>query len=119
MRIKESARKFVKEAVSGLRRTLTVETVNMLRQIGAEGGEDVKLKNLVMVTETKSEGDTAMTIKSRTFLADTVCFCDTDKKEQLYYVTYYNGDTSGTSINMSISEMLAIYEAVRQIVRKY
>lgn len=116
MKIKKGITKSVQEATANLRQALLVATVDLMKQLGADTCDDVKFNNLLMMTVTKSAGDTAMTIKSQTMLADTISYNDSDGK-QLYYLLEYNGEPGFSSLFLTIEQMMAVYEAVREVVK--
>ena len=116
MKIKKSITRSVQQATASLRQALLVATVDLMKQLGADSCEDVKFKNLLMMTVTKSDGDTALSIRSQTMLADTISYNEANK-DQLFYLLEYNGEPGMSSTFMTIEQMMAVYEALREVVK--
>ena len=110
MKIKKSVGKNVCVAVSNCREVIIRETINMLKQIGAEDGDDVVFGQTLFLH--RSNGNTM-----ETTVCDRISYSDR-RGGHPFYIVSMDGDMCLSSIFLSIDNLLAIYKAVRKVVRE-
>ena len=98
-------------AVSNCREVVVQETVNLLKQIGAEEGQDVLLGQMLFLYQRK--GNTTETV-----VCDRIVYGSDKCASRFYFVSTDDNKMCQSSIFLSIDSLLAIYEAVRKVVRE-
>ena len=111
MKIKPSIGKNVSVAVSNCREVLVQETINLLKQIGAEDGQDVLLGQMLFLYQRK--GNTTETV-----VCDRIAYGSDTCASRFYFVSMDDNKMCQSSIFLSIDSLMAIYEAVRKVVRE-
>lgn len=111
MKIKSSIGKNVGVAVTNCREVLVQETINLLKLIGAEDGQDVMLGQMLFLYQRK--GNTTETV-----VCDRISYGPDECSERFYFVSMEGDVMCRSSIFLSIDSLMAIYEAVRKVVRK-
>ena len=109
MKINSKINKRVNESVAECRKVITEATIELLKKIGAEVGQDVVFRHTLILHNFKNE-------TSETILADSIAYMDSQKGSQ-FYVTQFNDEYWGSSCFLSIDNMLRIYNEVRSLVR--
>lgn len=112
MKIKASIGKNVAVAMCNCREVLVRETINLLKLIGTEDGQDVWLGQMLFLYQRK--GNTTETI-----VCDRIAYNDRGGGTQYYFVSMDDNTFCQSSIYLSIDSLTAIYEAVRKVVREY
>lgn len=97
-------------AVSNCREVLVQETINLLKLIGAEEGQDVLLGQMLFLYQRKGN-------VTETVVCDRIAYGG-DKCASRFYFVSMNGVMCRSSVFFSIDSLLAIYEAVRKVVRE-
>ena len=111
MKIKSSIGKNVSVAVSNCREVVVQETINLLKQLGAEEGQDVLLKDILFLYQRK--GNTTETV-----VCDRIAYGSRRGGQPFYIVSMDDNKMCQSSIFLSIDSLLTIYEAVRKVVRE-
>ena len=109
MRIKPFINKNVTVALINCRSVLVQETVNLLKQLGAENGQDVLLKEMVFLYQRR--GNTTETV-----VCDRVAYDDRGGGD-CYYLVSMDGGKCYSSVQLNIDSMLTIFDAVCKVVR--
>ena len=113
MNIKSSIGKKVSEAVTNCHKVLVEETINLLKQIGAEQGDDVLLKRMLILFQSKPDGT------SETIVCNRISYAG--RKNSPYYIISMGNDEDAKSVSdfyLSLSNLQIIYEEVRRVVRE-
>lgn len=115
MKIKPSINKRVNKAVSDCRKCLIEATIELLRQIGADHGDDVLFKKMLILYQQKKDGTT------ETIVCDRIAYCASNLEYPYLMVSMgAEGDVPYHSSHfMSISNLEIIYNEVRRVVREY
>lgn len=115
MKIKSSIGKNVTEAVRNCREVLVQETVNLLKQIGAEQGDDVLLKRMLILFQTKPDGT------SETIVCNRIAYAGREGSTPYYIVSMGKDEEVPYRSDMflSLTNLEAIYNEVRRVVREY
>ena len=93
------------------RNVLVQETVNLLKLLGAEPGQDVLLKEMLFLYQRKGN-------VTETVVCDRIAYND-ERGGKPFYTVCIDGDRMfKLSSFLSIDSLLAIYEAVRKVVRE-
>jgi hypothetical protein len=111
MKIKSSVGKNVNAAVANCRKVLVEENVNLLKSIGAEDGQDVLLGQMLFLYQRK--GNTTETV-----VCDRIAYGSEKCASRFYFVSIDDNKMCQSSIFLSIDSLMAIYEAVRKVVRE-
>jgi hypothetical protein len=114
MKIKPSVNKNVSTAVGNCREVLVTETVNLLKLIGAEQGQDVVFKKMLFLYQHK--GNTTEAI-----ICDRIAYAGREGS-QPYYIVSMGTDEYVSSVSdmfLSLSSLQTIYDEVRRVVREY
>ena len=109
MKINSKINKRVNESVAECRKVITEATIELLKKIGAEVGQDVVFRHTLILHNFKNE-------TSETILADRIAYMDSQNGSQ-FYVTQFDDEYWGSSCFLSIDNMLRIYDEVRSLVR--
>lgn len=113
-KIKQSINQNVMAAVSNCREVLVNETVNLLKVIGAEQGQDVVFRKVLFLYQHK--GNTTETI-----ICDRISYAGREGSTPYYVVSMgmdvYYSPVSNTFL--SLSSLQAIYDEVKRVVREY
>ena len=110
MKIKPSIGKNVSVAVSNCREVLVQETINLLKSIGAEDGQDVLLRQMLFLYQRKAN-------TTETVVCDRIGYMD-GRGNTPFYIVSMNGEMCRSSVFLTVDSMLAVYEAVRNVLRK-
>lgn len=110
MKIKPSIGKNVSVAVSNCREVVVQETINLLKQIGAERGDEVTLGQILFLFQRK--GNTTETV-----VCDRIVYGE-GRDGQRFYIVSMDGEMCRSDLFLSIDSLLAVYEAVRKVVRE-
>lgn len=98
-------------AVSNCREVLVQETINLLKQICAEKGQDVMLGQMLFLYQRK--GNT-----TETMVCDRIMYAEGRNGTRFYMVCVGENEMTQSDMSLSIDSLLAIYEAVRKVVRE-
>ena len=109
MKINSKINKRVNESVAECRKAITESTIELLKKLGAEVGQDVVFRHTLILHNFKNE-------TSETILADRIAYMDSRNGSQ-FYVTQFNDEYWGSSYFLSIDNMLRIYNEVKRLVR--
>lgn len=109
MKIKASIGKNVSVAVGNCREVLVQETINLLKSIGADEGQDVLLGQMLFLYQRKG-------YTTETVVCDRIDYC---RSGQPFYIVSMDGEMARSSVFLSLDSLEAIYEAVRKVVREY
>ena len=85
----------------------------MLKQIGAEQGQDVVFGKILILFQTKPDGT------SETIVCDRIAYCDGQRS---YYVVSMGAEGNvpcHSSLFMSVSNLEAVFAEVKRVVREY
>ena len=110
MKINSKINKRVNESVADCRRVLTEATIELLKQIGAESGQDVMFGKVLIMHHFKGGN-------SETALADRIAYMEGHGDN--YIITTLGNDHPASSFFMSLDNLQTIYNEVRNIVRNY
>ena len=97
-------------AVANCREVLVKQTIELLKAIGAEPGQDVLLGQILFLYQRK--GNTTETV-----VCDRIGYMD-GRGGSPFYIVSMNGEMCRSSVFLTIDSLLAIYEAVRKVVRE-
>lgn len=100
----------VLRAEEDYRKALVNATIELIKMIGAESGQDVAFNSNIYLFENKKNS-------SSVHVADMIGYCD--NKNNPYYIVYLNGEAVTSSTFLSTDNMKIIYNAVREVVRNY
>ena len=115
MKIKPSVNKNVTAAVKNCREVLVSETIGLLKQIGAEQGQDVLFRKMLFLYQHK--GNTTETI-----ICDRIAYCGVGRNGNGYYMVSMGKDeyvAPASDLFLSLSSLQIIYDEVRRVVREY
>lgn len=110
MKIKSSIGKNVNIAVQNCREVLVQETISLLKQIGAEGSQDVLLKKSMFLYQRKDN-------TTETVVCDRIAYGG--RPGMPFYIVSMNGEMCRSSLFLSLDSLQAVYEAVRKVAREY
>ena len=115
MKIKPCVNKNVSTAVQNCREVLVTETVGLLKQIGAGQDDDVLLKRILFLFQTKADG------KTETIVCDRIGYAGREGSTPYYIISMGDKDNVRPVSDMflSLSNLQTIYEEVRRVVRDY
>ena len=108
MKINPKINKRVNDSVEECHKVITEATVELLKSIGAECGEDVSLRNTLFLFQNKDNNTT------KTIVFNMVAYEDRGSKP---YLIVRHGDSYHASYFMSINNLLTIFYAVKAVVR--
>lgn len=119
MRIKSSIGKNVAAAMNDCRKVIVKETINLLKQIGAEPGQDVKLGKMLILMHQQPDGMTETVLCDRVAYSKScdgseyisTCFTDAFKFCRVSY--------SQTTAGLALQDLQIIFEEVKRVVRKH
>ena len=115
MKIKPSIGKNVSVAVQNCHEVLVAETINLLKTIGAEQGQEVLLKRMLILFQAKPDGT------SETIVCNRIAYAGREGS-QPYYIVSMGKDEDvpyRSDLMLSLTNLQAIYEEVRRVVREY
>lgn len=110
MKINHKHNKIVGNAAYELRKVLVEQTIELLKLIGAEVGDDVKFDKILILHQRKNNGLT------ETIVANQLSYNDSGKAP--YYILEL-GDNLALSFFLSIDCLQVVYNEVYKVVRKY
>ena len=115
MKIKSSIGKNVSTALHNCREVLVTETIGLLKQIGAEQGDDVLLKRMLILFQTKPDGT------SETIVCNRIAYVERNGSTPYYIVSMGKDEDVPyrSDLFLSLTNLQAIYEEVRRVVREY
>ena len=102
-------------AVQNCHEVLVAETINLLKTIGAERGQEVLLKKMLILFQTKPDGT------SETIVCNRIAYAGREGS-QPYYIVSMGKDEDvpyRSDLMLSLTNLQAIYEEVRRVVREY
>jgi len=109
MKIKSSIGKNVSVAVNNCREVIVKQTIELLKAIGAESGQDVSLGQMLFLYQRKCN-------VTKTMVCDRIGYMDGRGGSPFYIVSMGDNKMCQSSIFLSIDSLMAIYEAVRKVV---
>ena len=107
MKINSKINKRVNESVAECRRVITEATIELLKSIGAEDGQETSFENTLILFQSK--GNTTETIVCNMITYNEICSNP--------YLIVRQGDSYHSSYFLSIGSLFAIYDSVRAVVR--
>lgn len=107
MKINSKINKRVNESVAECRKVITEATIELLKSIGVENGQDASLLKTLFLFQSK--GNTTETV-----ICNMIAYEDRSCNP---YIIVRHGDEYHSSFFMSIDSLLAIYDAVKAVVR--
>lgn len=110
MKINSKINKRVNESLAECRRVLTEATIELLKTIGAEEGQDVVFDNPLVLSNGDKKNITLT-------VADRIAYAG--RGEEQYFIILLDSDAAGSSVFLPLSHMQTIYNEVRKIVRNY
>jgi len=110
MKINPKHNKIVGNAAYELRKVLVEQTIELLKLIGAEVGDDVMFDKILILHQRKNNGLT------ETIVADQLSYNDSGKAP--YYILSL-GDNLASSFFLSIDCLQVVYNEVYKVVRKH
>lgn len=110
MKIKSSIGKNVSVAVGNCREVVVQQTIELLKTIGADEGQDVLLGQILFLYQRK--GNTTETV-----VCDRIAYSN-GRQGSSYYIVSMDGEMCRSDLFLSIDSLLAVYEAVRKVVRE-
>lgn len=114
MKIKPTINQNVTAAVANCREVLVTETVNLLKLIGAEQGQDVVFKKMLFLYQHKCN-------TTETIICERIAYAGRDGS-QPYYIVSMGKDEYVKPVSdmfLSLSSLQTVYEEVRRVVREY
>lgn len=113
MKIKSEINKRVNNAVSECRKCIIEATIELLKKIGAEVGDDVLFKKMLIMFQTKPDGT------SETIVCDRITYNKRDGSDGYLMVSMgADGDVPYYSSHfMSLSNLQIIFGEVKRVVR--
>lgn len=113
MKIKPSVNKNVGTALQNCREVLVTETIGLLKTMGVEPGQDVFFGQTLFLFQTKDN-------MSETILVNHIAYADGRSGTPYYIVAFDDAERFCKSdVMLSVSNLQAIYEEVRKVVREY
>ena len=112
MRINAKMNKQVNESVADCRKVITEATIELLKKI-AKPGQDVFFDRTLILYQTKAN-------VSETILFNNIAYADGRGGREFYIVSM--GDDNRfckSDVMLSLSNLMAIYDEVRALVRNY
>lgn len=115
MKIKSSIGKNVSTAVQNCREVLVTETINLLKTMGVEPGQDVLLNRMLILFQTKPDGT------SETIVCDRIAYAGREGSTPYYIVSMGKDEYAPyrSDLFLSLTNLQVIYEEVRRVVREY
>lgn len=115
MKIKTSIGKNVSAAVANCREVLVTETVSLLKQIGAEPGQDVLLKRMLILYQAKPDGT------RETVVCDRIAYAGREGSMPYYIISMGSDEyvSPRSDMLLSLDGLQAVYGEVRRVVREY
>lgn len=110
MKIKSSIGKNVTVAVGNCREVLVQQTIELLKMMGVEPGQDMLLKDILFLYQRKGN-------MTETVVCDRIAY-SIGRTGTVFYIVNMDGDMCRSDVFMSIDSLLAVYEAVRKVVRE-
>ena len=86
------------------------ETINLLKTMGVEEGQEVILKQILFLYQRK--GNTTETV-----VCDRIDY-SSGRGGQQFYIVSMDGEMCHSDVFLSIDSLQTIYEAVRKVVRE-
>ena len=111
MKINKKTNERVNNAVAECRKALVESTIDLMKQIGAESGQDVLFTKTLFLFQHK--GNTTETI-----VADRIAWCD-GRGERSFYLLEMDGEMHRSDMMLSLSSLMAIYKEVSKIVKEH
>lgn len=113
MKIKSSIGKNVNEAVKNCREVLVNETVNLLKQMRVEPGQEVLFKRALFLYQHKG-------MTTETIVCDRIAYAGREGSEPYYIVSMGKDEYVSPKSNLFLStdSLQGIYEEVRRVVRE-
>ena len=112
MKINTKINTRVNESVAECRKVLVDATIELLKSIGAETGQDVVFKKMLFLFQHKEN-------TTETIVCDRIMICHEKSAHQYYFVSLDDNKACQTSDMLSLSTLQIIYEEVRNLVRNY
>ena len=110
MKINPKHNKIVSNAAYELRKALVAQTIELLKLIGTEVGDDVMFDKILILHQRKKNGLT------ETIVADQLSYNDSGKAP--YYILEL-GDNLASSLFLSIDCLQVVYNEVYKVVSKH
>ena len=111
MKINAKINKKVNDSVADCRRVIVDATIDLLKSIGAESGENVSFSKTLFLYQHKDNS-------TETILADRIAWCD-GRGDQSFYMIEMDGKMYTSDIMLSLSSLMIVYKEVKKVVRNY
>ena len=111
MRINPKINKRVNESVAECRKVLIDATIDLLKQIDANRGEDVLFGKILIFFQMNKN-------VSETITCDRIAYCESNNDNN-FFLLYLNDKPQKNSYMISLSNLQYIYNEVRRLVRKH
>ena len=112
MKIKKEITQKVDDGIVALRKDILSATITLMKMMGFEQGEDMTLPKILILHDTDSKG------LSKTILANRIGFCESDNKSPFYVLMMGEDNFTAADLNLSISNMLVVYDTILKMARK-
>jgi hypothetical protein len=109
MKINPKINKQVAESVAECRKVIIGATIELLKSIGADSGQDVTFKKTLFLFQ--HNGNTTETI-----IADRIMWCD-GRGDKPFYMLEMDGSMHKSDMMLSLSNLMTVYKEVRNVVR--
>ena len=111
MKINSKINKRVNESVAECRKVIVEATINLLKSIGAESGQDVTFSKTLFLFQHKEN-------TTETIIADRIAWCD-GRGDKSFYMLEMNGNMHTSDMMLSLSSLMIIYKEVKKIVKEH
>ena len=113
MKVNPKINNEVKASVEECRNKITKATIELLKKIGANQGEDVVFGRTLFLVQTKDN-------VSETIVADRISYADTENCfKGSFYCISFDGEYTRSNLFLSLSNLMIVYKEVLRVVRKY
>ena len=109
MKVNEKINKRVNDSVAECHKVLTDSIINLLKSVGVESCREFCFGRVLFLYQTKNN-------VSETIVADRIVWCDS-QEEGTFFIVTMNGKMAKSHIFMSISNLQAIYEEIKRVIR--
>lgn len=108
MKINPKINKQVNNSVAECRKTIVKATIELLKKIQKEPGQEILFRRVLLLHNFKGE-------RTETRPADRIVFSDTES----FFITSLGDDYPASSFFLTIDNLLLIYKEVKEIVSAY
>lgn len=108
MKINRSIQKRVDKSVLECRNVIVEATIELMKNLGAESGQDVVFPKTLFLFQHK--GSTTETI-----VADRIAWCD-GRGDKDFYMLENDGKMHRSDLMLSLSSLIVVYKEVKKVV---